>query len=167
MALIRVGKILKPRGLKGELKVKSETDFPEIRFSKGAKLFVRMETETLPVTIEASRSLGTDFLLVLQGLADINLVEKYRGMVLFAEELPRDQAAQDTFHAQQLIGLKVIQDQVEIGSVSDIKRFPQGDYLEVTKRDQSKSLIPFRDEFIISVDLEKGTIEITSMEGLI
>ncbi|MDD5601429.1 MAG: ribosome maturation factor RimM [Candidatus Izemoplasmatales bacterium] len=165
--MIRVGKILKPRGLKGELKVKSETDYPELRFSKGSTLQILFEGQTLPVTVEDSRLIGDEVLLVFHGFSDINQVEKFRGAVLFADELPEDQAAKDIFHARQLIGLTVYQSRVEKGSVTDIKSFPQGDYLEVTKSDQSKALIPFRDEFVLVVDLEKRMVEIAPMEGLL
>ena len=63
--------------------------------------------------------------------------------------------------------MKVFQGNILIGYVNDVKPYPQGDYLEILTIDKVKKLIPFRDEFVISVNLETERIEIVNMEGLL
>ena len=43
MKLVSIGKIINVRGLKGELKVKSLTDFSSLRYKKGNELYIENE----------------------------------------------------------------------------------------------------------------------------
>jgi ribosomal 30S subunit maturation factor RimM len=63
--------------------------------------------------------------------------------------------------------MAVYQNRIHIGRVSEVKSFPQGDYLDIEKTDHSRSLVPFRDEFILEVNLEKQQIDVIDMEGLL
>ena len=49
MKYIKIGKIVNTFGIKGELKIKSFTDFDEERFSKGNKVYILADGEYLPV----------------------------------------------------------------------------------------------------------------------
>ena len=67
-----------------------------------------------------------------------------------------------------LIGLTVydVESGAVLGKLSDVVNYGASDLYEITKPDGTKALIPVVDEFVKSVDLEKG-IAIAVIEGLI
>lgn len=52
---VLVGLITRPHGLRGEVKVRPETDFPEQRFAVGATVYARLDGEIVPLVIASSR----------------------------------------------------------------------------------------------------------------
>ena len=54
--MVLVGIITRPHGLRGEVAVQPETDFPEVRFAEGAVLFAWQDDA--PVRLEIDRSHG-------------------------------------------------------------------------------------------------------------
>ena len=67
-----------------------------------------------------------------------------------------------------LIGLSVydVQSGEVYGKLSDVLNYGASDIYEVTKPDGTKAYIPVVDEFVKSVDLQKG-IAVAVIEGLI
>lgn len=167
MDRILVGKIVNTHGIKGELKMLSETDFTKERFHENAALFIDFNGEWIEVRVKSIRSHKGFDLLLLKGLEDINLVEKFVGSLIYSENRRIKNLKSNEFQLDQLMNLVVVQKGKVVGSVSGIRVYPQGDYLEVTPLSGKTALIPFRDEFIVSVDETKKTIEIVDMEGLL
>lgn len=167
MKLKCIGKIVNTRGLKGELKILSKTDFKAERYSESGNLYILFGENYLPVKVESYRVFKGLDILKFKGLDDINKVEMYKGSDLYAEDIKIESDNPDEYHSDQLIGLKVIQNELFKGEVVSIREMPQGDYLNVLKPDGTISPIPFRDEFIMTINLEKQFIEIIDMEGLL
>ncbi|MGD9909129.1 MAG: ribosome maturation factor RimM [Candidatus Izemoplasmatales bacterium] len=162
-----IGKIVSTRGLKGEVKVLSDTDFQEERYGKKRAVYIKKEDQMIPLFVRSYKVLKGVDLLVFEGYEDINLVESLVGLELYSEDLPIKNKRDNEYHVDELIGLKVYQGNEEQGVVKEIKTYPQGDYLLILKKDQSTALIPFRDEFVTSLDLEKRCLEIALIEGLL
>ena len=55
MEYVRVGNIVNTFGLKGELKVRSHTDFDDIRFRVTQQLYIRYQNVFEPVVIKTYR----------------------------------------------------------------------------------------------------------------
>ncbi len=165
--LIHIGKIVNTHGLKGEVKVKSFTDFKSQRYSKTNDTYIFFQEAYYPVRIKSFRThQGFDY-LVFMNHEDINLVERFKGCDLFAENTTPTGLKANEYLPSDLIGLSVSQGENLVGTVCDIRTYPQGDYLEVVDNNNKKSLIPFRNPFIISVNLDDKTIHIVEMEGLV
>jgi len=164
---IKIGHIVNTRGIKGELKVRSFTDFQEDRYRKGNTVFIFKENHYIPMNVKYYNQIKNMDLLVFDGLEDINKVEQYIGCDVYAASTDETTLDEDEFHISDILGLDIIQNGERIGIVKNVRSYPQGDYLEVKKTDGSESVIPFRDEFILNVDLEEGFIEVIEMEGLL
>jgi len=162
-----IGKIVSTRGLKGEVKVLSDTDFQDERYAKKRAVYVKKEEKMIPLFVLSYKVLKGADLLIFKGYEDINLVESLVGLELYSEDLPIKNKKENEFHVDELIDLKVFQSNIEMGSVKEIKTFPQGDYLVILKQDKSTALIPFRDEFVLSINLEEKRIDIAEIEGLL
>lgn len=163
MKYYRVGVIMNTHGLKGDLKVKVYSDFD--RFIKGNRLFIYYKDEYIPVYVDSKQDYKENILVRFKDLADINLVEKYKGSTIYISEEDQGELEEGEYYFHELIGLEVINDRGDHrGVCTDVREVPQG-YLLVVKKDNGKNaLVPFRDEFIQKVTDTR--IIVKEIEGL-
>ena len=79
--LLNIGKVVNTHGIKGELKIWPQTDFPEVRFKPGNKLMMFPPESGDPITVEivSSREQKKMYVVKIKGFDNINQVEKYKG----------------------------------------------------------------------------------------
>ena len=166
MELIKVGVITNTHGLRGTVKVKSFTDFKEERYKKDNPLLIHFKNDYIPVTVKTFKSVKTLEFIDFNEFKHINDVEKFKGCDLYIKEELTHDLPEDEFYFRELMGLEVRTDKF-IGTVSDIREYPQGEYLIVRRDGMKNAIIPFIKEFIDSVDKEKGIIYVKEVEGLL
>ncbi len=167
MEYIKIGKILNTRGIKGELKIRPLTDFQTDRYQVGKTIYIFFNNEYLKFEVKRYKSHNKMDLLILKDNEDINLIEKYKGSEIFVSADSETTLYEDEYHLSEIIGLEVYQNDILIGHISDVKSYPQYDYLEIKTLKEVKKLIPFLDKFVTSVDLETERIDLVDMEGLL
>lgn len=116
MSMLTVGEILKPQGIRGELKVKPFTDTPAT-FSSFKRIF--LEDEEYKVL---SVRTGDGFVyLGLRGVPDRNAAELLRGKKL---TVPREEAPllpEGSYYIADLLGSDVVTENGEkLGTLTDI-----------------------------------------------
>ncbi len=165
MEKIRVGNIVNTFGIRGELKIRSLTDFPEQRYAPKSRLIIEKDGRDVEVTVKKSRFHKNHWLLLFEDMEDINLVEQFKDCDLFVARKERHDLT-DGYYTSDLLGMKVISEEKVLGVVSDVDSYPMHNVLRV-KREEGEFLVPFVDAFIKKVDLEKKEITIKVIEGLI
>ncbi len=164
-----IGKIVNTHGLKGELRVLSTTDFPEQRFVKGNKIFAFADSKEQPheFVIQSVRKHKNFYLLTLVGLEDINLVEKYKGMVL---RIPKEQLQtlpDHEYYYHEIIGCQVVTDLgEEIGTITDIYTPGANDVWAIKRANGKEVLIPYIADVVVDIQIAAKKITIHPMEGL-
>ena len=83
---VKVGKIVNTFGIKGELKVKAMTDFPDERFAPGAYVYLNYHGEDISFEIDSHRVHKGFDMISFVDMRDINMVEKYKGLMLYANK---------------------------------------------------------------------------------
>ena len=73
--MVLVGRLGRPHGLRGEVLILPETDFPEMRFAEGATVYARSGDTVLALEIETSRVHAGRPLVGFRGLSTIDDVE--------------------------------------------------------------------------------------------
>lgn len=164
---IVVGTIVNTHGLKGELRILPDTDFQSVRFAKGKTLYVAFGETAIAVKVKTHRVHKGFDLLSFEGLEDINLVERWKGCSLLADNEPIRHQDPNEFHVVELAGRPVVQGGVQKGEIVGVRTYPQGDYLEIRVLDGSLRLVPFRDEFVLNLARGDDAVEIVAMEGLL
>lgn len=167
MEYFKIGSIVNTKGIKGELKVKSLTDFQEDRYKKGNSVFILYKNQYQEFIIKNYKPYKNLDLITLKNNEDINLVEKYKGCDIFVSIDSDTTLYEDEYHISEIIDLEVYQAGKLVGVITDVFTYPQGDYIEIRTNDKNRKLVPFRDEFVIEENLEEGYIEIIEMEGLL
>lgn len=166
MKLNLIGIIVGTHGIKGELKVKSDSSFN--RFGSGSNLILKKNNEIIEITINTHRKHKDYDLITFDGLTNINDVLKYLGYEVYIDVEGLDELNENEFYFDDLIGLDAYNVSGElIGTVIDINEVPQGVLLEIRKIDKTVTLIPFVDEFIKKVNIDDRKIIISPIEGLL
>ena len=162
--VVAVGRVGKAHGVRGDVFVEPWTDSPEERFADGAVL----QGESQAFTVESTRLHSGKLVVHFQGLDDRNAVETIRGQVLSISAADRPAIDDpDEFYDTDLIGLAVRTiDGIELGPVTDVLHAPAGSLLSVDDHGR-EVLVPFRLEFVPTVDLAAKLVVIDPPDGLL
>lgn len=171
---ILIGKVLAPHGIRGALKVKSLSDFPERFFELEEVYLSPHETPQAPrlVHVEEVQPLkGDQWLLVLEEVPDRTAAENLGKPFLC---VPRSQAMElpeDTFYAEDLIGFEVYRVETtawgyKLGVISQVVQGMQ-DLLELTTPEGDTHFIPFVKALVPEVDIAGRRLAVQVIDGLL
>jgi len=161
-----VGQVLKPQGIKGEIKVKSISPNPE-RFKTLKKVFI--EKETLKTYLIESVRISDKFVfLKLFGINNREESETLRGCDILINKSDLVNLLPNEHFVHDLIGCQVItEDGMILGELIDVSQYNSND-VYVVKNDAGKEiLIPATKEVIKQVDIKNKQIEVHLLEGLL
>ncbi|MBO9607968.1 MAG: ribosome maturation factor RimM [Paenibacillaceae bacterium] len=168
--LYNVGKLVNTHGVRGDVKIISQTDFPDVRFAKGSRLVLVDPTLTrqVEVTVETAREHKDMFFVHFAGIDDINLVEPYKGWLLKVKEEDLLELEEDEYYYHEIVGCGVVtEDGEKLGTITEILS-PGANDVWVVERPKGKPvLLPVIDDVLISVDIAAKTVTVRLMEGLI
>ncbi|WEV64963.1 ribosome maturation factor RimM [Bifidobacterium sp. ESL0732] len=103
--LLRVCRIGRAQGLKGEVTVRSFTDEPELRFAAGSVLYTKDGSHTY--TVAHSRTFKDRWILHFKGVDNRDASEALNGLELYVEaDDPEEMAEEDAWYPKDLIGLE-------------------------------------------------------------
>ena len=165
-SLIAIGKIGRPHGIRGEVKVVPLTDWPE-RFQYLRSVYLEAEGEEgVWVEVERAQVRGNRIILKLAGIEERDQAEQVRGRVLkvYEEELPLPEGY---FHVFRLIGMDVRSSAGEtMGTIVDVLRMPSHD-IYVIDSNGREIMIPAVKKFVKRVDIENNVMIVEPIEGLL
>jgi len=165
--LVAVAKIVRPKGLKGEVFAEVLTDFPE-RFEGLEEVFaVPPSGERLDLKIEDLRFQNARLVFKFAGYDSIEAAETLRNSEICISEAETVELEEDEFFDWQIAGCSVETVGGEkIGVVREIQRTGGTENLLVDG-DGKDFLIPFAEAICVEVDIEKKLIRIDPPEGLL
>jgi 16S rRNA processing protein RimM len=165
-ALLLIGRVLGPHGVRGLLKVKSYAR-SEDTLMIGGNVFLRQSHgEISEHGILSAIPHKGGALVRLEGLDSRDQVEPYRGaeILILKEAVRRDK---DEYFWHELIGLKVfVETGRYLGTVEDILETPAND-IYVVREGREEFLIPAIHDVVKTIDLENGRMVISEVEGLL
>lgn len=166
MEYILVGEIVNTFGIKGELKVKSYSDFNEVRFAKGQKLYISFHDAYQEVEVQSYREHKGHVLVAFKGMENINLVEKYVSCEVYVSEEDLHELDEGEYYFKDLLGCKVrLHDEI-VGEVIEVMDYPANVVLRIQLADKT-ILVPFVEAFVPEVDIEQQEITISVIEGML
>lgn len=158
---VAVGRVLRPWGLRGDMKVESLTDFPE-RFGVGAGLWV----QGLERRVEASRWSKGALVLKLRGVDDLGAVDALRGELLQVRERDVRPLEPGAYYDYHLLGLRVVDEAaVMLGLVVEVLHTGANAAL-VVRGEQGDLLLPFIEEVVKDIQLDTKLMRVQLMDGL-
>ena len=154
---LTIGKVLKPHGLKGDVKIETFSSDPA-RFSALKRLKLDgKEYEVRRLTLEGS--FGT---LGLKGVDDMDSAELLRGKMISVSraDLPKLEAG--SYYIADLLGVDVYVAGERIGELVDVLQYGSAD-VYVVRAESGTCSFPALKQLIKSVDIEKGEMILDDM----
>ncbi|MDX1382680.1 MAG: ribosome maturation factor RimM [Thermoanaerobaculia bacterium] len=162
---VRVGKIVKPHGLRGDLVVEASTDVAE-RFAPGSMLTLAGPRER---RLEVARCRVHKGLLLVAfaGLESRDDVEGLRGLELVVARQDVPAAPPGSYYYFELVGCACRDESAgDLGRVVDVVEDGGGLILEI-ERGSRKLLVPFVNAYLVEVDVAGRRIALDLPPGLI
>ena len=168
-----VGLITSCHGIKGQLKVKSLTDFEE-RFLKPGMRWLQKENEPpleMKLTSGFRQPGRATFIISLEGINTRNDAEQLKKFKILVktDNLPR--LEKEEFHLLELINLQVKtleNDKLKIiGKVIDLENEKNNLLVIQLFKNQKVVLIPFVEEIVPLVDIKNNFLIINPPKGLL
>ncbi|MBI4714537.1 MAG: 16S rRNA processing protein RimM [Nitrospirae bacterium] len=163
---VAVGRILRPHGLRGELKVEPLTDNPR-RFEPGNRLLVRRrDGETVEVEVEKVRPFQNRFLLVVfSGCQTLSGAEGLSGGWVLVPEEDLPALPEGRYYLHQILGMEVFEEGsgTYLGKVEEIIPTGSND-VYVVRKGKTEHLIPGIPEAVAAVDVAGGKMIVRLLE---
>lgn len=165
--MVLVGFIARTHGNRGEVILKSETDFPEDRFRPGATVFGRRGAGPVePLRITTARMQNGRPIIGLAGVGSISDAERFAGYELRVPASEQGALPEGTYYHHQLVGCEVVTENAEpVGRVTAVQGEGQASRL-VVRGTRAEVLIPLAAE-ICAIDIGAKRIVITPPDGLL
>ena len=156
LQFIEAGEIVTTHGVRGEVKVLTWLDDPEMLCE-----FDRCRIQGKEYTMEQVRVQKTCNLVKLEGIDTVEEAQKLRGKTV---ELFREDIDEEVIFAAELIGMEVFADGQKIGKITEVLDYP-GNSVYVVKG-QYEYMIPAVNQFILDTDMEANTMQVKLLEGM-
>lgn len=170
MKWYNVGKIVNTHGVRGEVRVISKTDFPELRYKKGSALglFMPKSKEPIQLIVSAHRKHKNFDLLMFENHPNLNDVEKYRDGILKVAEQYLGELGENEFYLHEIMGCEVFDlAGVNIGKVTEVITTGANDVWAVKPDEGKMHYIPYIEDVVKEVDVDNKKIMIDPLEGLL
>jgi len=166
--LVVIGEIVKPHGIKGEIKVYSYSERPEnFKHYKEIILQEPVGSRKRLYRVLKSREQGKLAILQLEGVASREAAENLQGSKVWLRKADFPQLDTDEYYWHQLKGLAVINESGRLlGKVSRLFSTPAHDIMIVTGAGH-EYMIPVTGDIIRKIDEQEGIITISPPIGLL
>ncbi|MDY6795935.1 MAG: ribosome maturation factor RimM [Actinomycetota bacterium] len=164
-AHVVTGKIVKPHGVRGWVKIEVLTANPS-RFSPGNSFIIEGEECGERLVLKETRRVSGELIARFRGVEDRERADCLRGRALMVRADELGEAPMGTLWEHQVIGLEVRTRRGEIlGEVAEIMVTGANDVLVI--RGKREYLIPVINEVVVEVDTEAGLITVEPLPGLL
>ena len=163
---LTIGRITKPQGIRGEVIVTIDTDFPSRFFQQESFLLRTADEAPEPYEVEHVRPHKDRVVIKFRSINSRNDAEQLRNMEIVIPSEERFTEDEDFFYFDELEGMDVQEvDGRTIGRVTSVMIAPGRDVL-VVDSNGTEVLIPFARDICVSVDREHRVIHVQMPDGL-
>ena len=165
--LLQIGVITTTHGIRGEVKVYPTTDDVH-RFEELNSLLLDTGREYRELEIQNVKYFKNLVILKFKGIDNINDIEMYKRRELWVPREEAQELDEDEYYIADLIGMDVVlEDGSHFGTLKDVMETGANDVYVVEDENGKEVLLPAIKECILDVDVEKNSMTIHLMKGLI
>ena len=168
MAFLTIGKIVNVRGLKGEVKLQSLTDFASLRYRKGNTVYLEFEGKMMPLIVHMHHPAGHLDYVQFEGYSTVESVTPWMNCYVYAEK-EAISLKKGQYFFSDLVDCSIVNAQTLVveGRVGKVETYNGKNLLRMIREGKSDVLIPFIPPFIEDVDLMNKTIRVVFIEGML
>lgn len=164
-----VGEVLRPHGVRGEVRVRVLTenreqllDLEYVYLADSSEDKRRVRWEVKQVRFNKAYAL-----LTLAGCASRDDADRLRSKLVMIDRVQAAPLQGEQYYLFQLIGLRVLSKNKEIGQVKEVLQTGANDVYIVESPTHGELLLPAHDETIVSIDFESQVITMSLPDGLL
>ncbi len=165
---IQIGRLGKPFGLNGAIKVNLWDEFIGFVPPKNV-LFVRQGGDVVPFFFTSFKEQGAHLLVVFEDFDNPNMAHKVAQKDIFVrkQDIPSEFLEEEASEMEAILGFRIIDENLGlIGSVIDFDEKPYQTVILVEYQDR-EVMIPWVDAYIVGVDSDKQVIKMDLPEGIL
>ena len=164
--LVLIAHVRKPRGLKGDVFIKTYTS-DDRRFLKLKKVLVRLSNgEMTERKIASAQILPNGVTIKIEGVDNCDAAELLRSAELLIPESERPKLPKGRAYYDQIIGMNVVDEETgaPIGIVKNVLDMPAGDVF-VLDLNGVEHLVTNAGDEVCAIDVEKKEIRVRLLEA--
>ncbi len=167
MTLVEIGRVTRPHGLRGEVRVQLYWAGSETLAQVGEGTLTR-DGKSLGVRrIRAARRADKAVLLELEGVHGRDAAESLRGCLVSVPREALPPIEEGEYYLCDLIGARVVGPSGDVGEVTEVRVHPSVDTLVIRTPDGRTLEQAIAEPWIAEVDPIGKVIELSSTDGLI
>ena len=152
-----VGEVLKPQGVRGEIKVRPITCDP-MRFARMKQAYLARENGYEPVAVRCVRIDPDAVYLTVEGIRDREQAEKLRGQLLYVDRAHAVKLPEDTEFICDLVGCRAAYDEGnDLGVLTEVLQPGAGD-VYVFRGPRGEVLVPALKRAVLQVSVAEKKI---------
>ena len=160
-ALVPLAEIARPHGVRGELRLKVYNADSDLLLDLDEVIVERADKTREPMKIVSARRANDAILVFLDGVADRDEADAMRGAKLLVSRDAFPPLEAGEFYACDVVGLRVVAPDGEVGVVVELYPYPTCDALIVATQG-GKIEIPVVDDVVEAVDVAGGVVRLVS-----
>ena len=165
-----MGRLTKAHGLKGALKLELFTDDPGRRFVPGAVFTLQVPTSSpwhgKTLELAELRMYNQHPVGFFKDVVNREAAETLVKAILWIDQDADEQSAEeDAWYDHQLVGLAVVRDGVQVGTIARLEHLPAQDLL-IVHTPSGEVMVPFVKAIVPLVDVAAGVVTVTPPVGL-
>lgn len=156
MNKIELGKIIKPQGIKGEVKI-DISSYDKDLFASLKEVYI----DDKCYHIESKKNLVNGVFFKLEGIDDRNQAESFRGKIVCFDRENMPKLPKGRYLISDIVGCEVVVDGKVVGMIKKILQYGSADvYVVAGTRGEKDFMFPCLKKVLKSVDIECKTIEL-------
>ncbi|MGN0774071.1 MAG: ribosome maturation factor RimM [Candidatus Ventricola sp.] len=158
MEYLQIGEIVRPQGIRGEVKLRAMSSDPD-RYARLESVYLLVKGQYVQHRVLKGRCAGGFAVLQLSGVKDRNEAETLRGVKVFVDREHAIELDEDENFVVDLIGLTAVDTKGgEIGTLTDVLSPNSICDVYVFDTPRGEMMIPALKRVVVSVDLDEGKI---------
>ena len=164
--MLRVGAVIKPHGIRGEIKVWPTTDDP-YRFDELSEIILVKGSSEKRIGISSVKHFKNIVILGLSGIDTVESAEALRGADLYVDREHAAPLSEGEYYIGDIIGMEVQDEEAHhLGTISDVIDTAANDVYVVKLAGRRDLLIPAIKQCIANVDVENNLMTVRLLDGL-
>lgn len=162
----KVGYVLKPHGLKGEVTISLEADAPD--FSEVESIFLEKDNRLVPYFIESISIRDTKAFVKFEEVDSMNDAQAISKRALYLPKSTRPKSGRGEFYDDEVVGFGVEDEAAgDLGKVTAVVDAGTNKLLVVVSAQGKEVLVPVNGPFITSINKSKKKIAVSLPEGFL
>ncbi|MBQ2696411.1 MAG: 16S rRNA processing protein RimM [Clostridia bacterium] len=164
MNLIEIGEVVNTHGVHGEIKLNPWTDDLEA-LTKTVAFYLKDGESAVTLYADSVRIHKNCAIIKLENVDDMQTAETFRGRILYVKK--EENLPEGRYYIADLIGLSVLTDDGELGTVTDVFQTGANDVYEVKRKGEKPAYLPAIKDVVKEINIKDGYMKVVIPEGLL